>query len=513
MKCKYCEAELAEGVTLCPACGKENAGQSVPVEQEQSEFVPDTIEVSASAQTATEETSATETDAPVEQTTQTQSPAEPEIVSGAKPGAGKLALTVGFCVVLLALLVALIVGGLSHDENVEQTDLTETTSAPQESTEAASDPTVPEDGDPDDASCKGTYTASDEEVLAAFDTVVATMEGAQMTNAELQVYYALMLNQFLSTDNFYYLYYYGMFDYTQPLDTQTSAYAENLTWQQYFLQEAINAWHLYQSLAIEADAAGYTLPQEYRDYLDKLPDQIAADALEAGYESADDLIRSNLGSCATLENYMAFQEVYYLGYSYYQSECDKIQPTDDEIEAYFREHEEAYAANGLTKDYKLVDVRHILIMPDGADSSTIRTETFPDEAWEIAEAQAQSILNAWLDGETTEERFAELAKEHSDDGSSTDGGLITEIAEGQMVEAFENWCFDPERKVGDYGIVKSEFGYHVMYFVGDDYKWKEYTTSDIITERGNAMIDAATEAHPMQVDYSAMLLGTIDFGS
>ena len=25
MKCKYCQSELEEGVTLCPACGKENA--------------------------------------------------------------------------------------------------------------------------------------------------------------------------------------------------------------------------------------------------------------------------------------------------------------------------------------------------------------------------------------------------------------------------------------------------------------------------------------------------------
>ena len=29
MNCKFCQAELPEGVTLCPACGQENAEEVV----------------------------------------------------------------------------------------------------------------------------------------------------------------------------------------------------------------------------------------------------------------------------------------------------------------------------------------------------------------------------------------------------------------------------------------------------------------------------------------------------
>ena len=36
-----------------------------------------------------------------------------------------------------------------------------------------------------------------------------------------------------------------------------------------------------------------------------------------------------------------------------------------------------------------------------------------------------------------------------------------------MVDAFENWCFDASRATGDTGIVETEYGYHVMYFVGN----------------------------------------------
>lgn len=510
MNCKNCQNELQEGVTLCPNCGTDNSPQEQPdlSVEETKVMTPEFSQVESAAQEASEE--AVQEDAVATE----EAPADAPKNESHKLSASKIALAVGGCVVLLALIVALIVGGLSRTDAPTDADSPEsTTQTDDEEQTETQEPTIPEDGNPDDASCKGTYTASDEEVFAAADTVVASMEGAELTNAELQVYYSLMVNQFLNTDNFYYLYYYGMFDYTQPLDTQISAYAEDLTWQQYFVQEAINAWQLYQALALEAQSQNFELPAEHREYLDGLRATIEEDAAEAGYDSADAFIQANLNTCATIDNYLAFQEVYYLGYSYYQYCCDQIQPTDEEIEAYFTEHEAEYAENGLTKDYKLVDVRHILVMPDGVDSSTICTETFSDEAWEIAEKKAQEIYEAWLAGDATQDSFAQLAKENSADSSASDGGLIEDIAEGEMVESFENWCFDADRKEGDHGIVKSEFGYHIMYFVGEDYKWAEYTKSDIITEYSNSLIDNATQAHPIEVTYANMLLGTMNLGS
>ena len=36
-----------------------------------------------------------------------------------------------------------------------------------------------------------------------------------------------------------------------------------------------------------------------------------------------------------------------------------------------------------------------------------------------------------------------------------------------MVSAFNNWCFDKNRKAGDTEIVLTEFGYHIIYFEGE----------------------------------------------
>ena len=58
-------------------------------------------------------------------------------------------------------------------------------------------------------------------------------------------------------------------------------------------------------------------------------------------------------------------------------------------------------------------------------------------------------------------------------GSASTGGLYADVAPGDMVDEFNDWCFDASRKPGDTGIVQTEFGFHVMYFVknvGADWK-------------------------------------------
>jgi len=112
-------------------------------------------------------------------------------------------------------------------------------------------------------------------------------------------------------------------------------------------------------------------------------------------------------------------------------------------------------------NYDYIDVRHILITPEEDEEGNIS-----DEAWTAAEEKANEIYEGFLAGEQTEEAFGELAKEHSADGNAAQGGIYEDVKKGQMVETFNNWCFDEARQPGDSGIVKTRFGYHIMYFVG-----------------------------------------------
>jgi hypothetical protein len=119
-------------------------------------------------------------------------------------------------------------------------------------------------------------------------------------------------------------------------------------------------------------------------------------------------------------------------------------------------------------DYNVVSVRHILasVETSGDDS------TSTDEDWENCKAAIDEIEAQWEESDQTEDTFASMAEELSDDTSSaTNGGLLEDIYKGQMVEEFEDWCFADDRQVGDTGIVKTTYGYHLIYFssIGDQY--------------------------------------------
>lgn len=122
-------------------------------------------------------------------------------------------------------------------------------------------------------------------------------------------------------------------------------------------------------------------------------------------------------------------------------------------------------------DAKTVNVRHILIAPESSNSSddsssSTSAKNCTDKEWVAAEKKAKSILAKYNSGDKTSKSFAKLAKSNSSDGNASNGGLYENVIPNQMVPTFNAWCFDSSRKAGDVGIVKTEYGYHIMYFEG-----------------------------------------------
>ena len=448
MNCKKCNAEMAEDTKFCPACG---------ADQEKTGL-----------------------------------------------GAGKIALLVILAVAAIAVVAALVLGGKGGTTPAETTVPTTAPAASGEATETTPPMTVPADGNPDDATCKGSYTLAEGATFNG-DAVVATMGEHKLTNAELQVYYWMQVYDFLNQ----YGSYASMFglDYTQPLDMQLSLEGA-MTWQQYFLDAALDTWANYQAMCNEANAASYVLDEEYVIYLEELPENLESSALEMGYESAEDMIRRDMGPNASLEGYLNYLNNYYLGYMYYGDTLEQIPVTDAEVEAYYEAHIEDYKANGLEKtDERYVDVRHILVTPEGGDAAT-------EEQWAAAEKEANNILNEWLTKHPDEDGFAVLAEAYTDDpGSASNGGLYEDVYVGQMVPEFENWCFDASRQTGDYGIVKTTYGYHIMYFVGSDYVWYATAEADMLVEKGNEFLQSVLDKHPTEIDYSVIELGTVNLAA
>ena len=161
-----------------------------------------------------------------------------------------------------------------------------------------------------------------------------------------------------------------------------------------------------------------------------------------------------------------------------------------------------YYIGSTDNQFPLVNVRHILAGFEGGTTDDSGNTTYSDEEKAAAKQTAEDLLNEWLAGDATEESFANMANENSSDpGSNTNGGLYENVYPGQMVSAFNNWCFDSSRKPGDTGIVETNYGYHVMYFVGlSEETYREYLIkTDLETDAYNTWYNTLVESVDMTV--------------
>ena len=146
-------------------------------------------------------------------------------------------------------------------------------------------------------------------------------------------------------------------------------------------------------------------------------------------------------------------------------------------------------------------VRHILVAPESgsnSSSSTSEKTEYTDEQWAAAKKKADSILDKFNKTDKSEYEFAKLAEQYSTDSASTSsgsndsfGGLYESVTLGQMVPDFEKWSIDDSRKYGDTGIVKSDYGYHIMFFINDCPEYQSKIISQIKSDRLSNMIDKA----------------------
>ena len=131
----------------------------------------------------------------------------------------------------------------------------------------------------------------------------------------------------------------------------------------------------------------------------------------------------------------------------------------------------------------LANVRHLLVAFEGEKD---KDGNYTQAQKDAAKAEAEKLLKEWQDGAATEDSFAALVKEKTDDsGSKSTGGLYEDISAGSnYVENFRNWAIDDTRKAGDTGIVDTEYGYHIMYYVGDgDISYRDaMITNDMLAE-------------------------------
>lgn len=380
--------------------------------------------------------------------------------------------------VLLALLL-LLSGCETLPEEVPETEAPATEST-----------TVFPDGNPDDVTCKGSYTGS------VTGVAVATVGGETLTNAQLQTWYWAEVAQWQQED------WEDGPDFNKPLEDQACSIDDSVnSWQQFFLKKALDRWHTAQALVIQsreiplATEAAYQPDQEdHEAYLTDMP----ATRHLYGYDpyySPNTLHQAYLDSLP--EDGSAggtYGELLNQGYMYFTQLSYSIEPTEEELAAYYEAHREEFSSRE-----PLVDIRHIQLVPEDAGD---------ENSWLACEKEAKQLLSSWKNNDRCSEGlFADLAHKHSADaGTASDGGGYQDLRRGQLLEALDVWCFDPARQAGDTAILRTEAGVHILYFSRSRTQGQQQAEKAYYVEKQLEILENARKNYPMEVDFSAITL-------
>ena len=409
MICKFCNAEIENDRLYCPNCGKRQDEEIAP---------------------------------------ESQTPKKPAKDSGWKLIAGVAAVIAVACLLVVTFM-------LGRQDN---------SGAGQGTTAATTEITVP------------MYTAPVSEYSQHAGVVVAKLMDTELTNDILQMFYMSMLNSFLE-DYGSSLSYLGL-DMEKPLSEQAYPYNEEgqpqvETWEDFFLELALERWKNCVGICAIAEQAGFQLDEEWTKLIEEQMESLESIAKENNYESADAMVKTFYGDCCSVETYREFLTMDTTAEAYYYA---LLEVTDAQIEAIFLENEETLNKDGVTKTSGIAaDVRHILIAPEGGTTDASGVTTYSDAEWEACKQKAQQVLEEWK-ANATEENFVALVDKYTADRKSVStGGLYQGITKkSNYVEEFRTWAVDTSRKAGDTDLVKTIHGYHIMYYVGGEAEWIYY---------------------------------------
>ena len=152
-----------------------------------------------------------------------------------------------------------------------------------------------------------------------------------------------------------------------------------------------------------------------------------------------------------------------------------------------------YIVDTLHKDDDMTkNVGHILIKTDlktyeegASDEKIAEVEAENEKILADAKAKAEDVLALFILGEQTEEAFEKLAEVYNDDSNV----FYRNVREGDMVEEFEDWLFDDARKIDDVEIVQTDYGYHVMYYRGEEIEWHANASQAVLNDKYDAWLE------------------------
>lgn len=300
-----------------------------------------------------------------------------------------------------------------------------------------------------------------------WNAIVAQFGNHTLTSAGFSYFYWASYTSFLN--------YHGadaqnILDLYTPLDQQM--YTEDLTWQDYFINDALMAYRQYCVLNDLAAADGFELSETAQNALANGEEELRETANLMGFETAEEYLQANYGPGASLESYLDYVEHHFVVQEYTSVLQDSFTFTDEEVERFYDEHAEQYVQNGVLKDdTKMARLRYLMVLPE--DDS--------DESYDAIDTAFREMLEDWeLWEDKSEEGFMSFGEKWSEKGFAQD--YLDAVAPGTIYFSyFDAWCFEEPRALGDTRTWLMESGDYLFFYVKqlDDIYWRSQTRYDM----------------------------------
>ncbi|MCD8321640.1 MAG: peptidyl-prolyl cis-trans isomerase [Oscillospiraceae bacterium] len=270
-------------------------------------------------------------------------------------------------------------------------------------------------------------------------TTAVTIDGTDYTVAQMNYYYSSSYISFYN--NYYYYVILGYF-----FDTSTSLadqeYSDGYTWQDYFMDSAIDTMTEVQLLCNEAEAAGYVMDEDYQAEYEEALESIQTTWESNGYSNLEQYINLVYGKGVTYE--LVEQELYrtYYASSYAQSLYDGFEYTTDELDEYYTENADSY---------DVIDYAYYYLSTSSSSD---------DEEEEDEDAIDPDAVVEAIDGTDLDTFEAYMSENYEAEVTSLS------YAGSSLSSTYSEWLLDADREVGDATVIETDSASYIIMFLG-----------------------------------------------
>lgn len=299
-----------------------------------------------------------------------------------------------------------------------------------------------------------------------------TIDGNKYTAADLQYYYS----QFYNQEAMYAQYGMSAMDYSKAPDDQIYNETTGATWHDHFVELSINQLTQVLALSKDAEAAGFTIPEEGITSKQNLMTNINNAVIAGQYPSKSAYFIANYGAYMTSDKFDVILDRDNLANYYYVNKQESLTYTDGDFDAYYQENTDSLDDFVYTQ----ITLRATAVAETDAEGNAIEmteeeTATKLEAAKVEAKVLAEEIKARLDDGEDAQTLVDEY-------GDKIFSAFVSQNRVGSDVNtSLSDWAMDTSRKAGDTNLSEYEGTSAHLYYVAqfDSRGRDEAPTADV----------------------------------